>query len=269
MKDKRILNFLINHFTIIQTTICCVYLVLWKIIINIFFNDFVQKTNYTVDLTFVFLELIYILIMLEGIFYTKSEDKRLRKRSLTTIEDYLKSAKHDFYVSGIINNSVINTFVNNYELLKECANRRVKIHILFYIADDETNFNWYRKMEHDYGNNSSSIQNSLKSDKEMYGTELSYIKSHKTFELLRKENLLEIKRLNYPITTAFVAKDIELRNEGQIQCLFYQFATYSPDCPIYVIKSNEEMYSFFRDILLHMWETANDKLEVSYIRSNQ
>lgn len=269
MKNKRLLNFLTTHFTLIQTLFCLIYLFGWKIIANIFWHDFVEETNSTFDLAVVFLELVYILIMLEGIFYdNKNEDKFLRKRSQTTIQDCLKSANHDVYISGIINNSVINTFIDNYDLIKECANRKIKINILFYVADKEENFNWYRKMEHDFRKSPEEIKKYIENDKNMYNTVLGYIKTHHSFKVLRENNLLTVKRISYPITTAFVARDIEttISKGSQIQCLFYQFATYSPDCPIYIIKPDEPMYPNFQNIIFNMWESAVEDLEVPYIK---
>lgn len=267
MKNKRILNFLTAHFTLIQTLFVLIYLLGWKIIANTFLHDFVAETEYTFDLAVVFLELVYILIMLEGIFYNnKNENKFLRKRSQTTIQDYLKTACHDVYIFGIINNSVNYTFIDNYDIIKECANKNIKINILFYVADKEENFNWYRKMEHDYNKSPEKSQECIENDKKMYASILSNIKTHHSFQILREKNLLTVKRINYPITTAFVAKDIELlnSNKSQIQCQFYQFATHSPDCPIYVITPDESMYSDIKNIIFNMWETATENIDVSY-----
>lgn len=43
MKNKRFLNFLITHFTLIQTLICLIYLIGWKIIANLLWHDFVLR----------------------------------------------------------------------------------------------------------------------------------------------------------------------------------------------------------------------------------
>lgn len=128
--------------------------------------------------------------MLEGIFYdNKNEDKFLRKRSQTTIQEYLKSASHDVYISGITNNGVMSIFTNNYDLLKDCVNRGIKIHILFYVADEEINFNWYLKMLYGFDNSENIVENNIKNDKEIYKTLIGYIKTQRGFKLLNDNHL--------------------------------------------------------------------------------
>lgn len=266
MKNKRILSFLTTHFTLIQTSICLIYLIGWKLIANLIWNDFIETNDYTFDLTVIFLELVYILIMLENIFYLKNENKQLKKRSQTVIQDYLQSAKHDVFISGIINNSVINIFMNNRALIDDCIQRKIKIHILFYIADNEQCFDWYLKMMYGFNNYKDKIQY----DKSLYNTNLKLMNTYEVFKILLDKKLLEIKRINSPITTAFVAKDVNIdsKTDGQIQCLFYQFKVDSPDCPTYIIDYNEEMFPVMKKVILDTWESSIDDLNVSYTDNN-
>ncbi len=263
MKNKKILYFLTNHFSLIQTVICIVYLLGWVIIANNFMPDLVKESNKIFDLSVVFLELVYILIMLEGIFYQKGEDKKLHQRSQTTLSEFLREAKHDVYITGIINNSVINFFLNNRILLEDCIHRNIKIHILFYVSDNEDKFDWYLKNM--YGNN--EYKEKIDSDKSTYRTQLQSIESYDVFKMLKEKGLLEIKRIDLPITTAYVARDINktFNQNGKIQCLFYQYKVDSPDCPAYIIDSDEEIYPQMCKVILDMWNDAVCELDVSYI----
>lgn len=195
--------------------------------------------------------------------------KKLKKRSKTIIQDYLQSAKHDVFISGIINNGVINFFMNNSELLENCAQRNIKIRILFYVADNEQCFDWYLKMMYGF----EDYENKIKSDKALYNTHLSFINTYEVFTNLLRRKLLEFKRINSPITTAFVAKDIDqninssFETNGQIQCLFYQFKIDSPDCPAYIVDHNDEMFSAIKNTISDMWESATKELKTSYLKS--
>lgn len=152
----------------------------------------------------------------------------LKKRSTTAIVDFLKEATHDFYISGIINNSVINTFINNNKVLEECCKKGVKIHILFYVSDDEDYFKWYLKMM--YGNENADEKINI--DKNNYKNCIKTINEYNGFTSLIKMDILQIRRLNTPATTAFVARDIE-GHGGKIQCQFYQYKLDSPNSPTY------------------------------------
>lgn len=184
----------------------------------------------------------------------------LKKRSTTAIVDFLKEATHDFYISGIINNSVINTFINNNKLLEECCRKGVKIHILFYVSDDEDYFIWYLKML--YGNEYADEKINI--DKNNYLNCIKTINEYNVFTSLIKKDILQIRRLNTPATTAFIARDIE-RHGGKIQCQFYQYKLNSPDSPTYQLVPSDEMFATMKDVILDMWNSASTDLSVDYI----
>lgn len=261
MKNRRIINFLTAHFTLIQTLIFSICLIGWKMIANTICHDFTEA-NQDIDLVFIFIELLYILIILEGIFYPKDENKRLRKRPPDLLRNYFETARHDIFISGIINNSVVNFFMSNEDLLRDCLNRNIKIRLLFYVSDNEQCLNWYLKMMYGFKDHEGKIKN----DKRLYGTQLNIMKDYQMFKMLSENNLLEIRRLNSPVPTAFVAKDIQIPNaNSQVQCLFYQFMINSPDCPAYIIDDGEEMFETIKETISDMWDNSNEDLQVSYI----
>lgn len=189
-------------------------------------------------------------------------DSCLTYRSTTAIVDFLREAKKDFYISGIVNNSVINTFLNNRELITKCCREGIKIHILFYVSDNELNFDWYLQML--YGKDMSSGKISI--DKDTYRSGIDTINKYEIFKMLMNNNLLQIRRLDAPATTAFIARDIQDTHGGEIQCQFYQYRTDCPECPVCRLISSDEMYSSMREIILSMWNDASTVLDVDYIK---
>lgn len=187
----------------------------------------------------------------------------LTHRSVTAITDFLNQAKTDFYISGIINNSVINTFINNKEIIKECIKNEVKIHILFYVSDDEQNFNWYLRML--YGEDDPEGKISI--DKDTYRSGLNTINKYQVFKSLMNNNLLEIRRLDTPATIAFIATDIYDNQNAKIQCQFYQYHKDSPESPVCQLIPSDEMFPTMRDVILDMWDSASQNLAVDYIEN--
>ncbi len=187
----------------------------------------------------------------------------LTHRSTEAITVFLKQAKTDFYISGIINNSVINTFINNKEIIKECIKNEVKIHILFYVSDDEQNFNWYLRML--YGEDDPEGRISI--DKDTYRSGLNTINKYQVFKSLINNDLLEIRRLDTPATTAFIAKDINDNQNGKLQCQFYQYYLDSPESPVCQLTSSDEMFHTMKKVFLNMWENASPNLAVDYIEN--
>lgn len=263
-KSNKKTDFIFSHCSTIQLFIAILYFIIWRIIIAICFPSIVMNYKIEVDSAVIILELIYILVFFEKIFNDKtSKDKKLERRSLSAIQEYLKSAKHDVYISGIINNGVIHAFLNDPELTNICQNKGVVVHILFYISDDESQLDWYLKMLYGFRNPDPKI----KSDKSNYSTFLDNIHEYDAFRKLSDNGLLKIKRISTPSSTAFVAKDIEADSyNGQIQCQFYQFMLDSPSCPTYTLSKNDNMFPEMRTVILNMWNSASEDLIPEYIK---
>lgn len=191
----------------------------------------------------------------------KSEQSSLNKRSTSIITEFLKKATHDFYITGIINNSVINTIINNGSLIKKCRKEGVKIHILFYVSDEQDNFEWYLKML--YGD--ENLTEKIEIDKKQYNSYIKMMNTYNPFKTLKDNGLLEVRRLDTPATTAFVAYDIDKTKQGEMQCQFYQYHTDSPESPACRLYPSDEMFPVMKGILHEMWSSASPDIYVDYI----
>lgn len=258
--------FLNKHFSLIQSVICLTYLLGWKTAVQAIFPQFVSEMNYTVDLLFVFIELMCVVERLETIYHSNKTVGKLGRRSTTLIEDCMRTAENDIFISGIINNGALHTILNNPDLVNSCIRRKIKFHVLFYVPDKEENFDWYLKMMYGFDEYRKSIPN----DKRTYGVQLKYFNDgYDEYRALKEHNLISFKKIDTPITTAFVAKDIYKENpNGLIQCLFYQFKIDSPNCPAYTLQYGDDMFSEMQQVIKDMWDSAYDELDVDYISIN-
>lgn len=187
----------------------------------------------------------------------------LKHRSTTVISDFIKETENEIYITGIINNGAITTFINDKEIFETCCKKGIIVRILFYVSDNEEYLKWYLGMmcrEH-------ALEERINIDKGNYRSCINEIDHRDVFRELKKRDLLETRRLDIPGTTAFVASDINCSNSGKIQCQFYQYKTESRDCPVCQLNSSDEMFSEMRDIILDMWESATPNTSVDYIEN--
>lgn len=131
------------------------------------------------------------------------------------------------------------------------------------MSDNEQNFNWYLRML--YGENDPEGKISI--DKDTYRSGLNTINKYQVFKSLMNNDLLEIRRLDTPATIAFIATDIHDRENGKIQCQFYQYHKDSPESPVCQLIPSDEMFSTMRDVILDMWDSASQNLDVDYIEN--
>lgn len=188
----------------------------------------------------------------------------LEHRSSTAITDFIREAQKNVYVSGIINNNVLNILFNDRQLITRCKTEGIRIHIMFYVSEDEKNIEWYLKML--YGN--EAAENKIEIDKINYKTTIESVDRYEALKELKEQGLLQLKRLGTPATTAFLARDIEENNQnGKIQCQFYQYKTDSPNSPVCQLFPSDEMFSTMRNVILNMWDDASSNLNVNYIEN--
>ena len=246
----KILLSLSEHNSLIQLILFSIFIILQTI-----FSCTNMDYVYLIATGFVFivLELFQISILLEAqnINSAKYFSKNLKKRTGDAIKEFAKSTKKEIFVTGINNHGIINLMYNDTDLLRHLCEKNIKLKLLFINAYNKDRLNWYCKS---YLGNKYS-QDGVNLVIEQFETTISLLKTYEEFRKLSEKSLLEIRLLDGPIFTTYIASDPKLPS-GKLQCQFYQNGVITSDCPCIILETSDEMYDTLRDSLLEAWGNA-------------
>ena len=242
---KKVLKYCINHNSLIQFVLFII-LVIFQVVLTVKETD--SSWLILVGFGFISAELFQISLLIEFGNNKSKNDSFLKKRSGHAIKEIALACKHEVFITGLNNNSAINSIYNDADLIDYLVKNKIKVNLLFLDSNDYNKFNWFCRFF--FGKKDTDKDCNVVKDQQK--TSINQLYTYDVLNPLISNSLLEIRFIDSPMSTAFVAGD-PIKREGKIQCIFYQFGVSTADCPSVILDKKDEMYDKMCSVLINMW----------------
>lgn len=185
------------------------------------------------------------------------ESTNLYERQECGIPEILFNAKRNIYITGIANG--LWKQIHQPNLLKHIINNKMSLN---YIALNNSNLN-FKSRDENYGEtslnhfvrfycgNRPTYKNHLKQINDEINILINEVKRVKTDYPI----LINLKLINAPISTSFIAYDLQTDN-GYIHTQLYPYGVHTTNCPVVIQKKGDKFYDQFESVILKMWNNS-------------